>query len=191
MNIPGEMILSEPIPLARAAEDVLERMVSEHSRLVYRIAFAVLRNHHDAEDAAQETFLKFLRHRKRWAEITDVRAWLAKMAWRAATDRAPRFSELSLEDMADAVSTLRAEGADSEHLASTAEMRNLLARMIASLPRELRKVMTLSTSQELSSAEIGAVLGIPESSVRTRQLRAREILREKLQAILERKHEQR
>ena len=78
MTIPGEMILNEPIPLARTANDELERIVGEHARLVYRIAFAVLRNHHDAEDAAQETFLKFLRHRKRWAEIANVRAWLAK-----------------------------------------------------------------------------------------------------------------
>lgn len=189
MTIPGEMILNEPIPLARATDDELERIVGEHARLVYRIAFAVLRNHHDAEDAAQETFLKFLRHRKRWAEIANVRSWLAKMAWRAATDRAPRRAEISLEEAADAVGRIRAEGADSELIASTAEMQALLARLIASLPRDLREVMALSTAQELSSAEIGAVLGIPESSVRTRQLRARELLREKLRAVVERKHE--
>lgn len=191
MTIPGEMILNEPIPLARTADEELERIVGEHARLVYRIAFAILRNHHDAEDAAQETFLKFLRHRKRWAEIGDLRAWLAKMAWRAASDRAPRRVEISLDDAAEAVSRLRAQGADSERLASTAEMQTMLARLIASLPRELREVMVLSTAQELSSAEIGAVLGIPESSVRTRQLRAREILREKLRAVVERKHEAR
>ncbi|HET7840629.1 MAG TPA: RNA polymerase sigma factor [Terriglobia bacterium] len=187
MTGPGEMILSEPIPLARATDGELEQAVREHARVVYKIAFAVLRNHHDAEDAAQETFLKFLRHRKRWPEIRDPRAWLAKMAWRVATDRAGRRHEVSLEEAAQAVSELRAQGADAERLAATAQMQALLHRLIAALPHELREVMTLSTAEELSSEEIGALLGIPEGSVRTRQMRARELLREKLRAVLERK----
>jgi RNA polymerase sigma-70 factor, ECF subfamily len=188
MTVPGEMILSEPIPFARAAEDELERIIGEHARLVYKIAFAVLRNHHDAEDAAQETFLKFLRHRKHWREIRDARAWLAKMAWRVASGRAGRRPEISLEEAATVVSELRAEGADAERIAATAQMQALLARLIVALPGELREVMTLSTAQDLNSAEIAGVLGIPEGSVRTRQLRARELLREKLRAVLERKH---
>jgi RNA polymerase sigma-70 factor, ECF subfamily len=188
MTLPGEMTLSQPIPVARASEKELDRAVREHVRLVYGIAFAVLRNHHDAEDAAQITFLKFLRHHKRWAEVRDTRAWLAKMAWRVATGRAPRRIEVSLEDAAEAVSRMHAEGADSEQIASTEEMQNLLERLISALPRELREVMVLSASEELNSIEIAAVLGIPEGSVRNRQLRARELLREKLRAVLERKH---
>jgi RNA polymerase sigma-70 factor (ECF subfamily) len=44
--------------MAGTNEDVLEAIVHEHARLVYRIAYLVLRNHHDAEDATQETFLR-------------------------------------------------------------------------------------------------------------------------------------
>jgi RNA polymerase sigma-70 factor, ECF subfamily len=189
MTLPGEMILDEPIPVARASEDALDLAVRRHARLVYRIAFAVLRNHHDAEDAAQETLLKFLRHRKRWVEIRDVRSWLAKMAWRVATSRTGKYPETSLEDAAEAVGKMRAEGADAERIASTAEMQALLSRLIAALPRDLREVTMLSMAHELSSGEISAVVGIPEGSVRNRQLRARELLREKLWAVLERKHE--
>ncbi len=189
MTIPGEMILSEPIPFARTSQDELEQAVREHARLIYKIAYAVLRNHHDAEDAAQETFLKFVRNRKRWAEIRDPRAWLAKMAWRVASDRAGRGREIGLEEAGAAVSTMHAEGEDVERIAATAQMRALLGRLIQSLPRELREVMTLSTSKELNSTEIATVLGIPEGSVRTRQERARELLREKLRAVLERRHD--
>lgn len=190
MTVPGEMILSEPVSrrVARASEEELEWAVQEHARLVYKIAFAVLRNHHDAEDAAQETFLKFLRHRTHWQEIRNLRAWLAKVAWRVAKGRAGRRPEIGLEEAATAVSELRAEGADAERIAATAQMQALLARLVAALPADLREVMTLSTAQELNSAEIADVLGIPEGSVRTRQLRARELLREKLRAVLERKH---
>ena len=64
----------------------------------------------------------------------------------------------------------------------------LLERLIASLPRKLRHVLTLATVEEMSSVEIAEVLGIPEASVRTRLLRARQLLRQKLSALLEGKY---
>src|SRR5258708_14447008 len=47
------------------SEDALEAAVREHARLVYRIAYSVLRNHHDAEDATQETFVRVLRYARK------------------------------------------------------------------------------------------------------------------------------
>jgi RNA polymerase sigma-70 factor, ECF subfamily len=188
MTVPEQLILSQPIPTARAWEDEFELAVGEHGKMVYRIAYSVLRNHHDAEDAAQETFLKFLRSRRPWAEIRDPRAWLAKAAWRVATGRVKGRAEIGLTEAASAVRDLRAQGADVAEIASVAQMKALLARLIATLPRGLRDVVTLSTVEELSSREIAAALGIPEGSVRTRQLRARELLREKLRTVLERKN---
>jgi RNA polymerase sigma-70 factor (ECF subfamily) len=67
-------------------------------------------------------------------------------------------------------------------------MMSLLERLVSSLPRDLREALILSATEELTSAEISQVLGIPEGSVRTRLLRARQILREKLAALLEHKH---
>lgn len=65
MTVLGQVSLSEPFPVAGAAEDQFEAVVRDHSRLVYRIAYAVFRNHHDAEDATQETFMRCLRWWKR------------------------------------------------------------------------------------------------------------------------------
>jgi DNA-directed RNA polymerase specialized sigma24 family protein len=59
----GQVILSESVSTTDASGDELEATVREQARLVYKIAYSVLRNHHDAEDVAQETFLRFLRHR--------------------------------------------------------------------------------------------------------------------------------
>ncbi len=81
---PGQVILGEPLSIADAAGDEFEVAVHAHARWVYQVAYSVLRNHHDAEDAAQETFLRFLKCQKRWAEIRDPRAWLARTAWRVA-----------------------------------------------------------------------------------------------------------
>jgi RNA polymerase sigma-70 factor (ECF subfamily) len=188
MTVPEQLILSQPIPTARAWDEELELAVRVYAPLVYRIAYSVLRNHHDAEDAAQETFLKFLRSRQRRTDVRDRRAWLAKVAWRVATGRTRDRAEVGLDEAARAVRELRAQGADVEQIASTAQMKALLGRLIAALPGDLRDVVRLSAVEEMNSAQIAAALGIPEGSVRTRQLRAREMLREKLRALLERKH---
>jgi len=184
----GQVILSESVSTDQAAQDELEAIVREQGRLVYKVAYSVLRNHHDAEDIAQETFLRLLRQRKRWPEIRDLRAWLARVAWRAALDRKRLPVEIALEDAAEAVSKLRAEGAAVDEIAASRQMMSLVERLVSSLPRDLREPLILSTTEELSSGEIAQVLEIPEGSVRTRLLRGREILRQKLAALLEPKH---
>jgi hypothetical protein len=64
-------------------KDLLENLVQQHARLVYRIAYAVLRRHHDAEDATQETFVRVLRYSRKLAGVEDHKTWLARIAWRA------------------------------------------------------------------------------------------------------------
>ena len=51
--------------MTATSEDALEAAVREHARLVYRIAYSVSRNHHDAEDATQDTFMRVLRYRRK------------------------------------------------------------------------------------------------------------------------------
>ena len=65
------------------------------------------------------------------------------------------------------------------------QMQRLLHRLIAGLPEELRCPLELSTVQELNSAEIAEIMQIPEGTVRTRLLRARQQLKEKLTGLLE------
>src|SRR5580700_7357807 len=77
----------EAIALAQQEDDLLETAVREHARLVYRIAYSVLRNPADAEDATQEIFLRVLRYGKKMAAINDQKAWLARIAWRVAVQR--------------------------------------------------------------------------------------------------------
>jgi DNA-directed RNA polymerase specialized sigma24 family protein len=64
-------------------------LVERQSRFVFRIAYTVLRNVHDAEDAAQDVFLKLYRT-KAWKKMCDERAFLARATWRMAVDRARR-----------------------------------------------------------------------------------------------------
>ena len=176
---------------AQATSHEVERAVRDHSRLVFQVAYSVLRNRDEAEDAAQETFLRLLRYQGKLEQARNPRAFLARIAWNVAIDRIrkrKRLAEVSMEiatdDAAEPVRVLRSRSLSPEQLAAASEMQALLARLIETLPRKLRDVITLSTVEEMRSAEIGEVLGIPEASVRTRLFRARGLLREKLSALL-------
>lgn len=186
-------LLSETFPIAAGSTDEMETAVREHSRFVYAIAYSVLHNRQDAEDTAQETFVRFWRHHRRWRLIRNRRAWLARTAWRLALDsrrkrHAQEDASISLNESADAIVRLRAAGAPADEIAGHKETTALLKRLIESLPEDLRNPLALSLTEELSSPEISAILGIPEGTVRQRLWQARKTLKEKLSALLEEKH---
>ena len=187
MGASGQAVLSGVIPIPDAATEQLEATLREHARFVYQVAYSVLRHHHDAEDAAQETFLRVFRYRHHLPAVRNPRAWLARIAWRVAVGRKRTVSEVSLDDAAAAVRQLRAAGRSPEEIAADQQMTALLEELIVTLPRKIRDPLTLSTLAELTSADIAEVLGIPEASVRTRLFRARQLLREKLAEVLVRK----
>jgi RNA polymerase sigma-70 factor (ECF subfamily) len=160
-------------------------LVQRQWRFAFRVAYAVLRNAHDAEDAVQETFLKIYRKRA-WRQIENERAFLARVAWRTALDHKPptRLIFASLFDPAECSSPIEIPspelGPEQELIQS--ENHTLIHSMIDALPEDLRIVLVLSSDDELNSREIGGILGIPDGTVRTRLQRARQILNQKLAA---------
>jgi RNA polymerase sigma-70 factor, ECF subfamily len=167
---------------------LLEALVREHSRLVYRIAYAVLRCHHDAEDATQETFLRVLRFGGKLDGIEDPKPWLARIAWRVAVDRGRRHRgshEVSFDDSGSPPAEFAATAAAADDSIHGAQITGLLEKLIATLPEKLRQPLILSTIEEMSPREVAATLGINEAAVRSRVFRARRILRDKLAERLE------
>ena len=179
----GEASLNGVATIQRTKEEMVEALVREHSRLVYRIAYAVLRGHHDAEDATQETFMRVLRYSSKLAAVEDPRTWLARIAWRVAVDRNKKHGrrrEIPLEDPEKPVPEVASSDAPPDETVHGAELSAALERMIAALPEKLREPMILSTIEEMSPREVAATLGINEAAVRSRVFRARQILRDKL-----------
>jgi RNA polymerase sigma-70 factor (ECF subfamily) len=176
---------------AAAPPEAIEVLVAEHSAMVFRIAYSILRNHHDAEDAVQECFLRALKYGKNLQHVRNSKTWLARIVWTVALDRRAHRGPPIHPDFDGSAGPLESlpdtRAAQDEDLAGR-QMQRLLERMIATLPEDLRHPLELSTVQELNSAEIAELMGIPEGSVRTRLLRARRILKEKLSALLEAKH---
>src|SRR5438045_542891 len=108
-NVAEAVIASEAPVMARTdtVDDKLELAVREHARLVFRIAYSVLRNHHDAEDATQETFMRVLRYRRKLGGVHDPRTWLARIAWRVAIERRGRHAEISLSESETATAVMQ------------------------------------------------------------------------------------
>jgi RNA polymerase sigma-70 factor (ECF subfamily) len=157
-------------------------LVRRQSRFVFRVAYAVLLNAHDAEDTVQEIFLKLYRNGG-WRDARNEQAFLARVTWRAAVDR--RRSEKPAEPIAEPGSALHpvSHQPGPEQALLGANQHAMIHALIDALPEDLRVPLVLSTHEELSSREIGAILRIPEGTVRTRLQRARQILRHRLESL--------
>ena len=166
------------VPDNARREAAFARIVTEHARLLYRVAYSVLRHAEDAEDAVQDALLKLYRGES-WREMREERAFLARVVWRAAIDRREKrlmgfesgfdgeSAEMRLPDLRPT----------PDRIAEAGDERALLHELIDELPAELRKTLLLSAIEELNSREVGEVMGVPEGTVRTRLMRARTELR--------------
>ena len=162
-------------------------LVQRQSRFVFRVAYTVLLNSYDAEDAVQETFLKLYRNGG-WQSLENERAFLARVVWRIAVDRRPRqvqpaFAGQETEGSSTEFAEAATPDSGPERTLILANQEALIHRMIDALPEDLRVPLVLSANDELNSREIAKVLGVPEGTVRTRLQRARLLLRQKLGAI--------
>jgi RNA polymerase sigma-70 factor (ECF subfamily) len=187
--VAGEATLSAIATVERSPEELLEGMVREHARMVYRITYAVLRRHHDAEDATQETFMRVLRYNSTLAAVENSKTWLARIAWRVAVDRSmrhARMQEIPLEDPQKPVE-VAASNTPADETVNGAQISARLEKLIAALPSKLREPLILSTLEEMSPREVAVTLGINEAAVRSRVFRARQILKEKLTGRMEKK----
>jgi RNA polymerase sigma-70 factor (ECF subfamily) len=180
--VTGQALVSQALAAEQIDDDALELAVREHARLVYRVAYTVLRNHHDAEDATQETFLRVLRYRRKLAGIRDSRTWLARIAWRVALERRRRAPEVLLEE-ASMASRIPSAAASADEALLGQEMSAVFEGLIAALPAKLRDPLILSALEEMSTTDIAEVLGINAAAARSRLFRARQILQEKFSAL--------
>jgi RNA polymerase sigma-70 factor, ECF subfamily len=160
-----------------ADEEALAGLVSQYAGTLYRVAFSVLRNASDAEDAVQEAFMRVLRHRATLHEVRDQRVWLVRIVWNIVLDRKRRLkTRPETDDVADMARILPAGGLSAEQRASAAQHHAHVLLCVEQLPDKERQVLMLSAFEELTSVEIASVLGITESSVRSRLFRARNLM---------------
>lgn len=157
-----------------------DRVLQQHARLLYRVAFSVLRNAADAEDAVADALLKLVRTGA-WQNVANERAFLSRVVWRAALDR---FEARGPDVDGHAELALLSDSQRSpETEVLEADLYQYLHAMIDRLSPELREPLLLSALRELNSREIGEIMHLPEGTVRTRLMRARAVLRDQVESL--------
>jgi len=172
-----------PAEQKAASEREFEARVADSSTLAFRVALGVLRHREDAEDVAQDAFL---RAHRAFASLRDrdrFRAWLARTAFRLALDRRRGDKRRARrEDVVAIESPARAESVEDE--AARAEVRARVSEAVDALPEKLRIVTVLAAIQEHDLASVARLLELPEGTVKSRLHLARKALAERLRWLV-------
>ncbi len=151
-------------------------LVLQNQRRVFQIAYSVLGNAADAEDVTQETFLSAYQHRDSLRDAERFRGWVNRIAFRGALNRRRGQQRRVLRDSAWHATV--PEATDGERAAQDQLLLDQLRGAMEKLPRKLREALQLSVVEEMDATQVGAVLGIPAGTVRSRLHSARKLLLE-------------
>jgi len=149
-------------------------LVAEHADAIYQVAYRITGNPHDAEDAAQEAFVKAFRGLRQYRGEATFETWLYRIATNAALDlvrRRPPALASSLDEAAGVVT-------DSFEIdMERHEIHRRVQWALQTLSPEHRAIVILRDLRGFSYDEIACILRVPPGTVRSRLSRAREALR--------------
>lgn len=159
-----------------------EALVNTHAQLVYNLAFRVVNDPYEAEDLAQEAFLRAWQGLPRFRGQARFSTWLYRIVTNLCYNRLPRMRrELMAMEPDERATYLPDERQEVERTLLSDELSAYLHQAIAELPDSYRLLITLRHLQEMSYNEIAEVTGMPLGTVKTGIFRARKLLRNALE----------
>lgn len=192
----AEMDESALVEMARQGEDgAFSTLVSRYHRKVFRLAKNITQNDEDAEDVLQEAFLKAYTHLDRFHGDAKFYTWVVRIAVNEALMKLRKRRSgktVSLDDEIDlgeeqVTREIAVWDGDPEQKYGQAELRQILDEAIQSLKPAFRTVFQLRDVEELSTEETAEALELSVPAVKSRLLRARLQLRERLTKVFKRK----
>lgn len=171
--------------------DLFHDLIRPYERGFFVVAYSILRNQDDAEEAVQQAMLHVFSHLAQLRDVETFKQWAmrvveneAKMRWRKRRRHLFESIDEDISPVSDEKRFSPKQFADWRDLPSDAveqkEVRDAVAKALADLPEIYREVFVLRDIEHFDVAETMAVLGIGESAVKTRLHRARLMLRELL-----------
>jgi RNA polymerase sigma-70 factor (ECF subfamily) len=170
--------MSDSELIVRAAEGdatAFQTLVERHRAMVYRVAYQFAGNHHDAEDIAQDVFIKIYRSLDRFRQDAQLTSWIYRIVMNACIDHRRKNAPAALASLGDEdgqrLLDAAADGPGPEQRAYAGELGDVLAAEIGRLPHGQRLVFVMRHHEGLKLGEIAAALGLAEGTVK-RQLHA-------------------
>jgi RNA polymerase sigma-70 factor, ECF subfamily len=164
--------------IARAAAGdaaAFQALVERHRSMVYRVAYQFAGNHHDAEDIAQDVFIKVYRSLDRFRQDAQLSSWMYRIVMNACIDHRRRHQSAGVAPFGDEAEQRMLNTAEEspgpEERAYAGELGQVLESEIARLPKGQRIVFVMRHHQGMKLCEIADALGLAEGTVK-RQLHA-------------------
>jgi RNA polymerase sigma-70 factor (ECF subfamily) len=177
--------LSESLRRAQSGERAaFEQIMQSSERRVLRIALRLLNNPQDAQDAAQEVFLRLYQHLKRLDPERELEPWLYRVTVNVCRDmgRARQYA-VGLEDAPEAA----APEPGAQHGMESAERREMMRHALHCLGEKERAAVVLRDVEGLSTREVAEILGSSETTVRSQISTARLKLRDFTNRLMRRR----
>jgi RNA polymerase sigma-70 factor (ECF subfamily) len=174
-------------------QDTFRVLIEQHSRAIFRLAYRMTGNEHDAEDIVQETFLRAYRALHTFESRASFGTWLHRVAINCALDHLRRArrreEELYLEVTPrekenDPLASLPSTGPTPERLLLSVELKRKIEGAMAELSDRERAAFVMRHFDGCSIEEIGKALGLRESAAKNAVFRAVEKLREALEPMV-------
>ncbi|GKS10856.1 ECF RNA polymerase sigma factor SigW [Paenibacillus chitinolyticus] len=164
-----------------------EELVNLYKDKIFHLAYRMLGNKQEAEDAVQDTFLRVYNNLDRYDENQKFSTWIFRIGTNLCIDRLrkrkPTYSldaEMPDSEGNDFYAMLASKDELPEDQIVLSETQQVIRRVIQTLPEKYKSVVILRYLHDMSLQEIGDVLGMPVTTVKTRVHRGREYLRKKL-----------
>ena len=161
------------------------RLVDKYSARIINLGYAMMGNRHDAEDVAQEAFVRAYKGLARFQKKAKFSSWLYQIALNLCRDRLRQRRGKTLVSIDDLDPTTAARidrsPATAQDIVEAKDLGRIVALAMADLPEEQREVITLKEYQGLTFQEIADTLGVPVSTVKTRLYRGLVQMRERLE----------
>ena len=177
MPLSDESLVAQSL---RGDAQAFAELVTRYTAPIFNLAFRLTGDRAEAENAAQETFLRVYSALPRSRADLAFKPWLFQIAVNLCRDLARKKCPTAFAEMASGEEAIEDESPLPLDRVEERELERALAHAVADLPEMYRAVVTLRYTEELAYEDIAAVLDLPVNTARTHLFRAKSMLRKAL-----------